>query len=276
MSIKAKNDDELKELIKCIYNKLIEKCKKCGGTLKIYKQNENTYKCQNKLCKNKYNIYKDTIFYHKKIEKEKILKILELFMIKASNKIIEYITGISKKTIWKIFNHLAKCLVQLYYAQAEPIGGDGSIVQIDESKFGKRKYERGHKVEGVWVLGAVEKTDKRRIRLFVVDDRKASTLTQILTDNIYSDSIVHTDMWRGYVKLKDKFIAHGTVNHSQNFVDPVTGINTNTIEGEWSGIKIGVPFRGRTKAKIELYLVRYMILREIGCHPLDALLKYLF
>ncbi|CAB4040103.1 Hypothetical predicted protein, partial [Paramuricea clavata] len=34
-----------------------------------------------------------------------------------------------------------------------PIGGPGKIVQIDESKFGKRKYHRGHRVEGQWVFG---------------------------------------------------------------------------------------------------------------------------
>jgi hypothetical protein len=32
------------------------------------------------------------------------------------------------------------------------------IVEVDESKFGKRKYHRGHRVEGVWVIGGVERT----------------------------------------------------------------------------------------------------------------------
>lgn len=38
------------------------------------------------------------------------------------------------------------------------IGGEGIVVEIDESKFGKRKYNRGHRVDDVWILGGVERT----------------------------------------------------------------------------------------------------------------------
>ena len=38
------------------------------------------------------------------------------------------------------------------------IGGIGIVVEIDESKFGKRKHNCGHKVDGVWVVGMVEIT----------------------------------------------------------------------------------------------------------------------
>ena len=33
------------------------------------------------------------------------------------------------------------------------IGGPGKHVEIDKSKFGKRKYNRGHFVEGQLVIG---------------------------------------------------------------------------------------------------------------------------
>ena len=36
------------------------------------------------------------------------------------------------------------------------IGGPGTIIQVDESKFGRRKYNWGRKIDGHWVLGLIE------------------------------------------------------------------------------------------------------------------------
>ena len=54
--------------------------------------------------------------------------------------------------------------------KSERIGGEGRAVQIDESKFGKRKYHRGHHVEGQWVFGGIE-SDSRRCFMAVVEKR---------------------------------------------------------------------------------------------------------
>lgn len=45
--------------------------------------------------------------------------------------------------------------------ESKQIGGEGIRVQIDESKVGKRKYHRGHFVEGQWVFGGIEEESRK-------------------------------------------------------------------------------------------------------------------
>jgi transposase-like protein len=148
-------------------------------------------------------------------------------------------------------------------------------VEIDEAKFGKRKYNRGHRVDGVWVLGMVERVPSRKIVLIAVDKRDKETLHSLIEQNVLPDSNINTDEFKSYNGLNNKFLSHNTVNHTYNYVNPNNGAHTNTIEGNWYGIKVNVPLRGRTKTKINLYLTRFMILRNESGNRLENLLKYL-
>ena len=62
---------------------------------------------------------------------------------------------------------------------SEVIGGPGKIVEIDESKFGKRKYNRGKRVDGVWVFGGIEQGSNRMF-MTAVEDRSTATLLPII------------------------------------------------------------------------------------------------
>ncbi len=143
------------------------------------------------------------------------------------------------------------------------IGGPGIVVEIDESKFGKRKYHRGHRVEGAWVIGGVERTQERLLFAEVIQRRDANTLMDVLSRHIAAGSIVHTDLWRGYWQM-DTFLnmEHRTVNHSRNFVNPVDGTHTNTIEGTWGALKFKIAPRNRTQEDIEGHLVEFIWRRK--------------
>ena len=52
------------------------------------------------------------------------------------------------------------CEVALFQRR-EKIGRPGKLVQIDESKIGKRKYHRGHVVEEQWVFGGIEEDSRK-------------------------------------------------------------------------------------------------------------------
>jgi hypothetical protein len=85
------------------------------------------------------------------------LRILELWLQKASKNLISYELGIDHKTVYEVLNVVSKILIPRYYNSfdEEDLGGEDIIVEIDESKIGKIKYKRGHRVDGVWVLGII-------------------------------------------------------------------------------------------------------------------------
>jgi hypothetical protein len=55
---------------------------------------------------------------------------------------------------------------------SEKIGGPNKTVEIDDSKFGKCKYGKGHPVKGHWEFGGVER-EAGRTFLVPVPDRTA-------------------------------------------------------------------------------------------------------
>ena len=50
------------------------------------------------------------------------------------------------------------------------VGVQGKVVEIDESKFGKRKYHKGRRKVGVWVFGGIER-DSKNCFLTTVEDK---------------------------------------------------------------------------------------------------------
>ena len=68
----------------------------------------------------------------------------------------------------------------------------------------------------------------------VVQQRDALTLLPIIQAHTAPGTTIHSDQWAAY---SPGIAAHNTVNHSLNFVDPVTGTHTQHIESYWSRAK---------------------------------------
>ena len=117
------------------------------------------------------------------------------------------------------------------------IGGPGVEVEIDESKFGRCKYNRGRVVDGHWVFGGVERMTGECF-LVEVAQRDAATLLPLIARFIRPGSIVYSDEWAAYNRINATTgMHHETVNHSLHFVDPVTGAHTQGVESMWSSAK---------------------------------------
>ena len=72
-----------------------------------------------------------------------------------------------------------------------------------------------------------------------VPDRTKITLLPIIQQYIRPGTTIISDEWKAYhdIGTIPGGYTHQTVNHSKNFVDPVTGAHTQAIEGHWSCTK---------------------------------------
>ena len=87
--------------------------------------------------------------------------------------------NIASHTTVDWFNFHRELCLEIVLERGEPIGGVGKRVQIDESKFGKRKYNRGRRVEGQWVFGGIEE-ESRRSFMVPVERRNRDTLLPLI------------------------------------------------------------------------------------------------
>ena len=77
-----------------------------------------------------------------------VLLLAYLWLCQSTYTTIKAQTGISPKTIAKWIRIFERVIQLDLEGEDNMIGGEGIIVEIDESKFGKRKNQQGHRVEG--------------------------------------------------------------------------------------------------------------------------------
>lgn len=111
------------------------------------------------------------------------------------------------------------------------IGGRNKIVQIDEAKFGRRKYHRV--VEGHWLIGMIEDgSDDLRLELCPHNIRSAEVLIPLIQKHVHPGTTIRTDQWRAYIALTRFGYRHQVVNYSREFVTE-DGVHTNRIGSMW-------------------------------------------
>ena len=170
----------------------------------------------------------------------------------------------SDHTIVDWRNFCREVCVTVLEKESTQIGGEGIEIEIDESKFGKRKYHRGRKVDGVWVFGCIEKHGENPgMFLETVTDRSSNTLIPIIKKWVKRGTIIHSDCWKSYDCLVREGYGHLTVNHSIQFKNPETGACTNRIESTWRAVKQSLGKSGTRKCLYDTYFSRVYNQEEI-------------
>ncbi|GFX75918.1 putative transposase-like protein [Trichonephila clavipes] len=106
-----------------------------------------------------------------------------MWVRKANCDFIAFELNVAKKTVTDWMNFCREVCLEMCMYKSSMLGGTDVIVEIDESMFGKRKYNRGKRVKGTWVFGGIERSTNKCF-LHVVQDRSKDTLLASIKSNI--------------------------------------------------------------------------------------------
>ena len=145
------------------------KCDKCGVTAESLLQKDSrngNYKywwsCRRSVNGKQHKFMKsirtNSFFKGSRLNLQQLLRIIYCFCAKLPNQFLVEEFGIGEEAVVDWYSYLRQVCLEWALdrtARGKKIGGPGYAVEIDESKFGKRKYNMGRKTDGSWVFGGV-------------------------------------------------------------------------------------------------------------------------
>jgi len=237
-------------------------CPHCGGLDRITKVKANPakririglWRCGD--CKKQFTVKVGTVFEHARLPLNKALQ--AVYLMTSSKKGISAhqlhrILEVTYKTAWFLAHRIREAMRS---GDLAPFGGDGGIVEVDETFIGRLKGTEKraafhHKMK---VLALIDRSTGRS-RSMVVDSVSMSHIVPIVRANIDAESHVMTDEANQYKYLAKDFAAHDHVSHKRHEYGRGP-IHTNTIEGYFSIFKRGM--KGVYQHCGEKHLHRYL------------------
>lgn len=224
------------------------------------------YKCY--ACRKPFTVKVGTIFESSHVKLH--LWLQAIFLLCASKKGISAnqlhrVLGVTLKTAWFMSHRIREAMRD---RNGGPLGGEGKIVEADETYFGKTNNPRGKTTSGcpfthskmgrgsaakLAIVSLVERGGS--VRSFHVDRADKQTVATIVVKNVAGESVLHTDESRLYAGADGHVAAHKRVRHADG--EYVRGdVHTNTVEGSFGIFKRGM--KGVYQHCREKHLHRYL------------------
>lgn len=248
-------------------------CPHCGADdvtgLKGKKHRPGVYQCN--ACREQFTVTVGTVFERSKIALNVWLYATHL--LSSSKKgmsahQLHRMLGVTYKTAWFMAHRIREAMKD---TDAGPIGGEGKVVEADETYFGSRENPRMTRTDGTPFIKKSKKgTPAKRpvvalverggqVRMFHVENATAANVRDVLVRNVDRKSALHTDESRLYTETGKEFADHKTVKHSAGeYVRYEDGfaIHSNTVENVFSVFKRGM--KGIYQHCGEAHLHRYI------------------
>jgi transposase-like protein len=244
-------------------------CAHCGVVNHAYAtKRAGVWRCAEAECRKDFTVTMKTVMERSHIALHKWLLAFHLFT--ASKKgfsahQLHRTIGVTYRSAWFMAHRVREAMRA---GGLEPMGGDGKIVEADETYFGNteearvspqrkgRPYKKG-KPRGPRNKRAIVSLVERggNVRSFHVAVADSDNVANIVNENILRETRLQTDESRLYTKVGANFAAHETVNHSAK--EYARGdVTTNSVEGYFSIFKRGM--KGVYQHCGEKHLHRYL------------------
>lgn len=236
----------------CPHCGCVDRMRRMGGTA----TRPGLYKCY--ACRKQSRVTVGTVFESSHIKLHVWLQAAYLMCSSKkgiSSNQLHRTLGVTLKTAWFMSHRLREAMCA---ATLPPMGGEGVIVEIDETFIGRKEgvpVRRGYAHKHA-VMSLVQRGDKgATVRSFHVSGTAAADLLPIIKAHVASGTHVMTDEAGQYAHLNKHFAWHGFTRHSAG--EYVRGdVHTNTVEGFYSVFKRGM--KGIYQHCGEQHLHRYV------------------
>jgi transposase-like protein len=207
------------------------------------------YQCAE--CREQFTVTVGTVMERSKIPLNKWL--LATYLMNAGKKgtsahQIHRTIGVTYKTAW-FMCHRIRLMMDDSASDRGPLGGEGKIVEADETYYGNVEKPKRRTTRGRPYLKSGKAANKRpivalverggKVRSFHVAVADKANVQAIVTANIAKESRLHTDESRLYFGADQHFASHETVKHSA-YEYARGDVNTNSAEGFFSIFKRGM------------------------------------
>jgi transposase-like protein len=265
------NPEAAREMIEAIRWPNGPVCGRCGETERRYAtKRPGRYRCGNPECRKDYTVTTGTVMESSHVPLNKWL--MGFYLLSSSKKgmsahqLMRMLDLGSYRTAWFMAHRIREAMRA--GGLVPPMGGEGKIVEADETYYGKvdsprpSKQRRGRPFTKSGKSGPAGKRPivalverGGSVRTFHVAVADKASVNDIIVSNIARESRIHTDESRLYLDVEALFAGHETVRHSAG--EYVRGdVHTNSAEGYFSIFKRGM--RGIYQHCAEKHLHRYL------------------
>lgn len=270
LSIISLDKDRILQL--CVAHQLLKPSMHCGhcGTILLVDSDTLTFRCTRTVtetrdgqvvkgrCNFKHTAKQGTLFHNASVTVEQVLRLIYLWLSPGRTVIrTAHELRWPQKSVVNWFAVCREVVVRYFDAVQQPIGGEGKVVELLETKVGKRRIckKTGDVIDEVWVIGGIERgaSDPHKVFFIPVRDHNAETLTLIVNEWVEPGTTVVTNANSAYVDLELPGYYHLHVNRFR-LVDQETGAHTQTIVRKWRDLKAIIPEAGTKKENIHGYL----------------------